>query len=412
MFITDMRVLLINPAFPYKGADRFPLGIGYIAAIAKKYGEVRVLDLNINRSAVQDFVQDFQPDAVGITSTTPAFRAATKVVQEVRQVSSAKIIFGGVHPTFRPEDALAAGADIVVRGEGEQTFEEILIGKPLETIRGISFLRNGEVFHNPARSLMEDLDSIPFPAWDLFDLSKYPIMSIITSRGCPFTCAYCCSAAFWKRRVRFRSVDNVFSELMELHKFGVRKLKFHDSTFTLDRNRALEICNRMQQFNFRWSAETRPDCLDAELLRAMADAGCVLICIGVDSGSPAVLDQISRPISVRTTINAFRLAREAGIRTRAYVTFGLPGESRESVTRTLALLEEAQPDQIMLSLATAYPGTALDAGKKIIMPSDWIAKFDGHGAGAPLYLAENLSKTEYKELADEMWIKIKAMKRK
>ena len=390
-----MKLLLIHPYFPYRGKDLFPLGLGYIASAARKYAEIRVIDEIVHPFTREEF-RAFDPDFVGITATTPSFNRAEKIISIIKKEKpSAKVIFGGVHVTFKPEKALNAGADIVVRGEGEEAFVEILSDKALEDIKGISYHRNKEIINNPDRDLIEDLDSIPMPAWEFFPMKEYKIMSLVSARGCPYSCAYCSASSFWQHRVRFRSPENFMTEVRALYNMGKKRLRFMDSTFTLDRKRALEICSMIEEEgfkDFKYSIETRADHLDKELFEALRNSGCDLVCLGVDSGSQQVLDACNRKVDVEEVKMAILMAKQYGLNVRAYVTYGFPGESRENVEATVRLLRETRPQQILLSLATIYPGTELEGGKEIKVHPNWVEKFHGHGYGAELYFPETLER--------------------
>lgn len=400
-----MRLLLIHPKFPYRGKDLFPIGLGVLASIAKKKAEVFVIDENI-QELNEGIIREISPELVGISATTPSFPRAVEIIKLVKKASDAKVFLGGVHVTFRPEEGLEY-ADLVIRGEGELTLLDILDEKPLEEIKGISFKKDGKIIHNEDRELIEDLDSLPFPAYELFPLEKYEIMSIATSRGCPYSCIYCSASEFWKHRVRFRSPENVFEELKLVKKLGFTKIRFMDSIFTLKKERVLRICELIRDMGFKWSCEIRADLIDDEILKAMKEAGCFLVCIGVDSGSQKVLDACNRRIKVEDMKKAFMLARKHGIKTRAYVTFGFPGETKETVIETIRFLEEIKPDRILLSLATAYPGTKLEEGRFVKIHPNWIKKFHGHGFGGKLYLPEGMQRKEYTKLADFMYREIK-----
>jgi len=214
--------------------------------------------------------------------------------------------------------------------------------------------------------------------------------------------------------VRFRSPRNVVEEVERLYSMGFRRLRFMDSTFTLDKGRALEICSLIEELGYSdlsWSCETRADHLDGELLDALKSAGCTLICIGVDSGAQQVLDACRRDITVEQLREAILMAKERGIKVRAYVTFGFPGESAESVRATVRLLEETKPEQILLSLATAYPGTELERGRFVEVHENWVKKFHGHGYGARLYFPETLSRREYTKLGDYIYREVRRINR-
>ncbi len=404
-----MRVVFVYPYFDYRGPDKFPIGIAYLASIAKRFADVKVIDESIERTSAKQILKQ-EPDVVCFSATTPAFPSAYKLAKEIKAMNNdVKIIFGGVHATFKPEDALRC-SDIVVRGEGEITLKEILEGKGLEKIKGISFKNNGCIVHNRERELIENLDSLPFPAYEFFDLKKYKVMSVITSRGCVYKCSYCCATRLWKCRVRFRSSQNVIEELRMLKELNVKRLKIQDSTFNLNEKRALEICKlmRKESLDFEWSCEVRADHLTERLVKEMKKSGCVLLCIGVDSGSQSILDANKREMKVQDIIKAFELAKKYDIKTRAYVTFGLKGETRKSVEDTIKLLRKIKPTQIMLSLATAYPGTELKPSG-YAFPENWVRMFSGHGRGAQLYVPETLSKEEYMRLAEYMLEEIKKL---
>ncbi len=403
-----MRVLYIHPKFPYRGKDLFPIGLGYLAGISKDRADIMVIDENVESFSIAK-ITDFRPDIIGITATTPSFQRALEITGKLKKSSNATVVMGGVHATFNPEEALLGGADIVVRGEGEKTFSELIDLKDLEKIDGISYRENGRFVHNPDRALIKDLDDIPFPAHDYFRIENYKIMSIISARGCPYSCAYCSATRFWKNQVRYRSTKNVLEELKRIAEMGFNLVRFMDSTFTLDKKRVLEICDMIkdEDLDIKWSCETRADHLDDEILRAMSTSGCNLICMGIDSASQEILERCDRKVDVAVMEAAFEKARKYKIPVRAYITFGLPGETERSVKQTIKFLYKVRPRQILMSLATAYPGTDLSGGRYIKMHPNWVAKFHGHGPGGNLYLPEGMTRKEYIRLADYMLKEIK-----
>ncbi len=410
-----MRLLLVHPHHPYPGRDRFPLSLGYLAAVAEEWAgaEVLVVDEQVERLGGR-VLREFEPDVVGVTCTTPAFGRVRELISFIRSRSEALVLVGGSHPTFLPEQVVLAGADAAVRGEGELTLVEVLEGAELSEVRGLSYRAEEGVVHNPERELIANLDELPHPAWHLFPLREYRIMSLVTARGCTYSCVYCAASRFWRRRVRFRSPGSVVEEVRELYNLGFRRLRFMDSTFTLDRERALEICRRISGLGLRglsWSCETRADHLDEEVVRALRDAGCTLVCVGVDSGSDEVLRRCRRGMRAEQVRRGLLLARRAGLKVRAYITFGFPGESEESVRCTLRLLRETMPEQVLLSLATAYPGTELEPSPEAPHES-WVRKFPGHGAGAELYIPESLTLREYMRLGDVMYEGVRELNRR
>jgi len=399
-----MRILLVNPGFRgYRGLDLFPLALGYLTSFLEGH-EVKILDLQVEEEdKLIELVKSV--DLVGITSTTPSFESARQIAQIAKREGKI-VVMGGAHVTFRPTDALDV-CDYVVLGEGELTFSELCKtleeGGDIEKVRGIAFKSGDEVIRTEEMPLIEDLDSIPFPHYELFPMEKYKIMSVTTSRGCIFNCIYCAARKFWRGRVRFRSVKNVVEELkMLVERFGKRNFKFHDSTFTLDMQRAKKLCEAIKELGISWSCETRAELLDESLIATMAEAGCKLMCFGIDSGDESVLERANRYVDFDACAESFRLCRKYGIRTRAYIIFGLPGENEASCKRTIELIERLKPDEVMLSLACAYPGTELRPSE-VIPHESWIAKFMGHGRGAPLHVPEGMDIKTYMRLADHMW---------
>jgi anaerobic magnesium-protoporphyrin IX monomethyl ester cyclase len=413
-----MNILLINPNFSYAGRDKFPLGLGYLAAVARdECHPVEVVDENIGDVVPWENLGKF--DLIGISVTTPALPHVRSLITQIqaKKAPSSVIIAGGHHPTFRPEDVLRAGADIAVRGEGEEIFKQMLqtlaassTRQEWEKIPGITYYEeSGDVHHNAGSKLMQDLDAIRFPAWDAFRYTKYSPMSITTSRGCPYQCSYCAAAAFWQHSVRFRSVVNVIQELdalLALHLYTF--IKFQDSVFTAPKKRATGILGAIIERNypFQWTCETRADALDRELIDMMADAKCKTIMLGLESGSQGVLDQNERKMNVSDFIQTCQAIKQRGLGVRVSVIFGLPGESSATVESTLNVLRSVQPNVTFLNLATAYPGCALEGHAVAPHKDQWVRTFGGHGVGGQLLLPEGISPSLYHKLADHLYREI------
>ena len=359
-----MKVVLINaPRLPTETPYFPPLGLGFIGAVAHREGhEVRILDAAAwTWDELRDRVRAEAPDLIGLTCWTiergQTFRAANLAKAAA---PDAKLVIGGPHASAFPHHMFVkTPADYVVIGEGEETFRELLEivsndGK-VASVRGLAYLENGETVRTGPRPLVKDLDSIPTVLHDQFDYAQYRGMhdnpghraaAVITSRGCPFRCIFCSSSAYWQNKYRKRSVPNVLSEVEDLYsKYGVRSILFFDDNLVIDRKRVISLCKGLCDLNLdlTWAAEGSVR-VDRELLGWMKKAGCYRIDFGVESGSPKILKNIGKAFSVEETRRAFRLCKEVGIRPRAYLIIGSPGETAQTIRETIELMSEVQPD--------------------------------------------------------------------
>lgn len=358
-----MKLILINP--PRENpqvADYPPLGLAYIEVAALQDGhEVRILDAaswSFERLAQE--IQSENPGVVGITCWTiergQAFRVA-RIAKEA--VPNALIIMGGPHATSFPEHMfIKTPADYVVMGEGEETIRELLQviekGGDLSCVLGLAYRKGGEFFRNERRPLIKDLDTVPLVRHAQFDYGQYnglhdnnrKAAAIMTSRGCPFRCAFCSSAVYWGRKYRSRSVQSVLSEIDHLYNdIGIRALLIFDDNLLIDRKRCIALCQALcdRKYDLVWAAEGSVK-VDQEMLGWMKRAGCYRIDFGVESGSPTILKNINKPFGVNEARNAFRLCKEAGITPNAYLIFGSPGETAQTIDETVTLMREIQPD--------------------------------------------------------------------
>ncbi len=260
----EKKILLV---FPRPLNEKFgqlsfmPLGIAYLASTLEKKGiEVEAIDMMIDRLSDEEFskyIRRIKPDAVGFSSSTCQISSAFKLAKIVKENSDAYVIFGGPHPSALPEESLLnKNVDFVIRSEGEKTIEELTDNfETPENIKGINYKKNGKIIHNLNRPLIEDLDSIPFPARHLFKLKEYPgppvigiqtpVGNIITSRGCLYNCIFCYKEIFGKT-FRARTSDNVIEEWKELvNKFRVKEVAILDDAFNTDKKRAINICEKI-----------------------------------------------------------------------------------------------------------------------------------------------------------------------
>jgi radical SAM superfamily enzyme YgiQ (UPF0313 family) len=340
-----------------------PCGLLSLAAQALNEGhEATVLNLsNACWEKVEASIRHRPAPLFGLSCVTANRRGVFLTAQLIREIyPEAFIVVGGPHVTALPLETLrrCSALDAVVMREGEVTFMEIVrsaaAGGPLCGIAGTAWRENGHPVIGPQRAPVEDLDRIVPPN------RYFPMRKILTSRGCPGRCTFCCSSLMWGGRVRFHSVGYVLDTIeraVRVHRQHI--LSFKDDTFTSNRQRVLSICEeiRSRKLDFVWSCETRADCLDEEVLRSMRRAGCQRISIGVESGVDSILSNIKKRISPPLVADATKNAQKFGIRVRWYMMVGNRGETRETFQQSLDFIRAARPNQFVFTQLHLYPGT-------------------------------------------------------
>ncbi len=378
-----------------------PLGILYISAVLEKNGiEVKIVPadiLNLGWPAIKQEVQSFEPDLIGVTSTTENRFQSFRLIRYAKKVfPSALTMLGGPHASMAPEDCLAhiPDLDIVVKGEGEMTVLELCQAldkrkdlAALEEIKGIYFKLNGQIISTPPRPPMQDLDSLPFPAFHLIPFEKYnfrfevpgegmlPAVNIMTSRGCPFNCNFCATPINWGRTVRMRSPQNVIEEIEFLIKtYGVRVIFFFDDTFNVSKKRVEEICDLIleRRLDIFWKCDIRLDLIDKPLLRKMKEAGLFHLSFGLEAASERVRNEIvGKKINIDDFHHLVKWCNELDIIPNAFFIFSHPTETWEEAQETIKIIEKYK-DEIEGSIAILhiYPGTPLEktAKKMNILP--------------------------------------------
>lgn len=377
------RILLIHPPMYHppsivvKEADPVfpPMGLLYIAScLEMKNHEVNVLDLNVSSKNLKETLESYKPDFVGITSLSPQFPEAVGIASDVKSFNKETVtILGGAHA-----NACGVGIlkqfdqfDYVVNGEGEILMEKLASGAPPSAIEGLIFRQGTKIIDN-GKTFVRDLDSLPFPARHLVEIDKYgesplyyrrePHTTILTSRGCPFRCIYCDHVA--KGPFRARSPANVITELEQLHSQGFRNLRIVDECFTFDQKRVRAICDMMveRKLDFGWICQTRADCFDALTLKKMKKAGCHLIQVGIETGSPRIMKRINKNLDLDKARLAIRMAKNEGMQVAAFFMMGFPFESRDDMRQTIEYAKSVDVDIATFSIVTPYPGTELASG--------------------------------------------------
>ncbi|MBI4550065.1 MAG: radical SAM protein [Candidatus Omnitrophica bacterium] len=380
-----MRVLMICP--PYRlSLTNFPLGLAYIAAAVLKRGhEVSVIDMDAYNYPMDEYVRrlkEFEYDVLCVGGMITAWNFIEFTVNTVKRLKpEVKIVVGGGIISSTPESFISrTQADVGVIGEGEETMVELLDvferGKSLDTVTGIVFRdHDGSLKCNPDRPAIKDPDTIPFPAWDHFEVAKlysrYPShhsllratrqLTIYTSRGCPYQCTFC----YTEKQVRQRSIDNLMAEIEELKgRYGVRFFLIADDLFVVKRDRTIRFCEEMirRKMNVRWSATGRCNLVDAEFLRLMKAAGCEFMGLGIESGSASVLKAIKKNQTPEQIVKAVKMVSRAGIVPGGTFILGLPPETPQTVRETVEVYKKINSYRTHVNrffYATPYPGTPL-----------------------------------------------------
>jgi radical SAM superfamily enzyme YgiQ (UPF0313 family) len=386
-----MRVLLLNPPGPEgRGYIRegrceqrlssfayrmVPISLPSIAGLLREEGhEVRIVDAVAPRRApFLDDVRAFEPGLVVVSVSTPTYDSDVDHVAAVSRATRAHVTAIGVHVSATADAALRESSlDSVVRGEPEWTVAELAStlasGGDLGAVRGLSFKRGGRPVHNADRGFERDLDALPPPARDLLREEDYflpflnrPYTLVVPSRGCPHHCTYCTAPIYYGTRLRRRTPARIVDEIASVAERGVvNDFVMWSDTFTLDRAFVLEVCRELaaRRLGVRWMCNSRVDSIDAGLARAMREAGCTGIAFGIESGVQAILDNVRKGTTVEQGREAVKVARDAGIETLAHFILGLPGETRDTIRRTVAYAKEIDPDWAQFYCATPLPGTA------------------------------------------------------
>jgi len=356
--------VVIDAANPASSVPYAPLGLLCLAGMVDRARhQVEIIDLTL---AVQQGVLPYDRvfdkaaarliharsfDLVGFSTFSSTYHHTLNIVRELEALSPRTVrVFGGPQASFgHVETVEAFPVDYVVRGEGEQTFVELLdaleSGRPPDDVRGLTFKGDSGVVQTEDRPLIPDLDSLPVPAFDLYPLKKHPKAPIEVARGCPYRCTFCATSRYWRRCVRHKSIDRIFSEMTLLgDTYDVDFISFADDTFTVNRTWATAFCEHLvsRRFRRKWICSTRIDAVDPALLRSMARAGCAHVFYGIESGSARVQKQIRKDIKVDRVLDNLKATAAAGIGVTASLMMGFPDETEEDLGRTLELRNAIQ----------------------------------------------------------------------
>lgn len=392
-----MRVLLINPTIrEWAKPNVLPLGLAYIASVLRNAGhEVEMMDINAHRwdrEEVEKRIKDANFDVAGIGAIVTVYKYVKRLISTLKKYHPGKkIIVGGSMGTSIPHIMLdKTDADIACIGEGEVTMVELIDAiensRDLADVDGIWFKgENGGIHENENRTPVKDLDSVPMPAWDLFPMDIYlknPVgapnrnkwlngstddsnilsMNLSATRGCPYKCIYCYHD-FMGQKYRHRSPENIVTEMKTLHeKYGVEYFHFIDDEFCLKRSFVYDFCEKVKAVfknKVTWGCSGRVNLMTEDLIAAMADAGCVLIGYGIESGSQKMLDVMKKRVTVEQAKTAVRLTVKYLGWADCSFMIGIPGENQETIQETVDFCKELGLTPEVIFFTTPYPGTEL-----------------------------------------------------
>jgi len=382
-----MKTLLLNPPsfenfdggagsrYPARREIRsfwYPTWLAYPAGLIR---ESRLLDAPSHGVKSEERIRiAAEYDFVVLFTSTAGFQSDIHLAERMKTAQpSLKIAFVGPHVSVLPEESLQASPaiDFVVRKEFDYAVAEFAWGKNLEEIAGISFRKEGQISHTPDRPLIEDLDALPFVVEiykrDL-DFTKYsipffqyPYISFYTSRGCPAQCTFCLwPQTMCSHRWRTRSSENVVAEVRRARELfpAAKEIVFDDDTFTIGKSRVLELCQKLKPLKITWSCNSRVT-TDLDTLKAMKEAGCRLLVVGFESGDATILKNIKKGATIEQSIAFMKNSRRLGLTIHGDFQIGLPGETRETIEKTMHFAMELDPETIQVSMSHPYPGTEL-----------------------------------------------------
>ena len=387
-----MKSLIVNP---YTDTDRTagqfksfleampPISVAYVAAALEQAGmDVACYDDFIHGGRVTEFeeaVRREKPDIIGFSSVTPTAPGVTKLSRLCRErFPDATLVQGGVHATVFAHRLLSSGeADVIVHNEGEVTMVDLVdalsTGRDLASVPGISFRADGQVITTPSRPMVEDLDTIPFPAWHLLEWQRYrlfnfarvasPATLVLGSRGCPYKCNFCSLTVMGHQR-RKRSIPNLVDECEYMwDRYGFRQMAYVDPIFPISRKEAIafrdEVVKRGLQKHQVWTTETRVDLMDRETVEAMWESGCRRVMFGFETGDQETLDAIRKEFDLQQAYEAVRLCKQVGMQVIGFFIVGSPGETRRSIEMTIDFSCDLGIEFAKYTCFVPYPGTPI-----------------------------------------------------
>ena len=374
-----MRILFVYPDINVKGgALSYHFGLGSLSAVLKKAGHETALQYlygDYDISPLVNKIKQFTPELIAITTVSFQYKYIRRMLSEIKQFGIFTIC-GGPHVSLAPwELEKTDGLDAICIGEGEYPLLELVnnlqSGDDITKIQNIWVKKDGQIFTNPNRPLIAELDLIPFGDRELFNYqevinSDYDRAIFMCSRGCPYSCAYCCNSGLRKlqdgRYIRFRSIDNVIAEIKEVvSKYKVKSIYLNDDVFTEDYKYVSDFCRKFKsEINYPFEINTRVEFMTENMVKNLKDAGCYRIAMGIEQGDEEFRKKIlNRRMSNQKIEQAFLLVKNAGIKTKSFNIVGFPFETYDIHMETVNVNRKVQPNSLVVYIFEPYPGTPL-----------------------------------------------------
>ncbi|KJR40233.1 radical SAM domain-containing protein [Candidatus Magnetoovum chiemensis] len=417
-----------SPAVTKSGTLYYPMWLSYSAALAKAQGA----DIDLIDAPADDYDLDyvinkmnrFCPDLIVMDTSTPSIHNDVRICETIKtSLPNVFILLVGTHVSALPCESieLSEAIDAIAVGEYDLTVKDVIealvSGSPIDNISGLCYKREGKVILTAKRALIDDLDSLPFvsPIYKEFLNTKnyfnpnalFPMVTITTSRGCPYECTFCVyPQTMMGHKMRLRSADNVVEEIEYITKnFNpLKAVFFEDDTFTVVKKRCIEISEKIlsKGINISWTANARAS-LDYETMKIMKRSGCRCLCVGFESGSQELLDNIKKSITADNMRSFMENAKRAGILIHGCFIVGLPGETNATMTKTLELAKALNPDTVQFYPIMVYPGTEAYnwySERGLITTEDFSKWLTAQGLHNSVIKTQNLSSEELVKFCD------------
>ena len=406
-----MKVLLVIPPNigRYVVATIPHAGIGYLSAILKKDNhKVELVDMRMHASNDYLFskIEKFRPDMVGMTTAAIGYKMAYEIIDAIKsRYPKVPIAIGGSYASTVHSKILEdTNIDYVIYGEGERTFLELANGREIEHINGLIYRKGDEIMMNPPYPLEQDLDKLPFPDYDLFELDKMleKRIPIVSTRGCPNRCTFCSIQLVMGHPFRTRSPENVLQELEYWYKRGYNTFEFSDDNFTFNMPRAERICDLIigsgMKLKIIFGNGLRADRVNKELLKKLKKAGTFWIAYSLESSDTNSLELLKKDLTLEQLKESVKETKELGIKIQVNFIIGNPGETWSGFERDLEVAEELDVDQLRFYNMIPYPGTEMfewvkQNGRFLHQPEDFLNNLNYWGE-EPVFETDEFTREE------------------